>query len=274
MPITFNGVSLPVGAKQYWGSTEIRDIVFNGVNVWHYDSAGPVITFTSSSATTTTRAYTLKGRVIDADSGISSVKINGTSVGLDANGYFSANYNLSEGSNTFTLVAVDNAGNSSSNSLSIVYVSPSEDYGTNVQYSGIGSQDWASGLSCKYSNEVDNDLNYSIHGSASATVTADFRHKYAANYMSISVNIESGGDTQGNYEWWLMDNYGNVIQTYNSGGVGSGTYGITVNTSDYANRTDIFLRVKARSEVGDWVSAYSSAGWGATVSMTGCTQGV
>jgi hypothetical protein len=92
--------------------------------------------------------------------------------------------------------------------------------------------------------------------------------------MSLSVTVEAGGDTSGGYDWWLMDNYGNVLNSYSIGNRGSGTYGITVNTSAYANRTDIFLRVRVRSEVGDWVGAYGSGGWGATASMTGCTQSV
>lgn len=270
-PITLNNTDNTITIKATNGVGRQSTTTFHA----YYDTNPPSIVLTSSTATTTARSYTLSGRALDSESGISGVTVNGSAVSVDANGYFSKNYTLSEGVNTFTAVATDKKGNSSSTSLSVVWVNPATDYGTNVNYNGSHShQDSANGLSCRYSDDVDNDLNYSVHGSAAAVVNADFYHRYGANYMSLSVNVESGGDTTGSYEWYLMDTAGNVLNSYNSGAVGSGTYGITVNVSAYAGRTDVLLRVKVRSEVGGWVSAYSGDGWSATASMTGCTQSV
>lgn len=132
MSIKFNGTTLPVGSKQYFGSTQIKDIIFNGVNVWHYDSAAPVITVTSSTADRPTASYTLTGTVTDVDSGIASVTINGTAVTLSGNS-FSKTYTLSIGANTFTIVAKDTAGNQATKSITVNYVNQKDN--TNYNWS-------------------------------------------------------------------------------------------------------------------------------------------
>ena len=244
------------------------------IQIYQYDNEKPIIILDSISQATNNYYVAVSGTVSDKHSGVKSLTINNINIGLNENNKFYTNLTLNYGINHFSAVATDNANNSTTINFTVVRVDTRADNGTNIQYSGHSHQDWVNGLSCKYSDDCDNDLNYSVHGSAQATVTADFYHKYGANYMSLSVNIESGGDTQGRYEWQLMDGYGNILNSYSSGGVGGGTHGITVNTSAYANRTDVFLRVKATSENGGWVSAYGSGGWGATASMTGCTQSV
>lgn len=115
MSITLNGVELPVGEKQYIGATEVKDIVINGVNVWHYDSVPPTITVTSKGGYVTVtgvfRRYTLSGVVTDSDSGIASLTVDGDSVTVNNDGTFSYGY-IPSGEHTFTITATDNAGNS------------------------------------------------------------------------------------------------------------------------------------------------------------------
>lgn len=86
-----------------------------------YDTVAPSISITSSSAQTLSSAYTITGTVSDSGSGIKTVTINGVEVILN-NGNFSKNYTLSLGNNTFTVVATDKAGLSSSASIVVPYV--------------------------------------------------------------------------------------------------------------------------------------------------------
>ncbi len=130
MAISINGVNLPVGVRQRWGNTELTDIVINGVNVWHYDSAAPIITVTSSTANKITSSYILTGTVVDADSGIASVTINGVSVAL-SNNNFSKAYTLSLGVNTFTIVAKDTAGNQATKTVSVTLVNDKDNTSRN-----------------------------------------------------------------------------------------------------------------------------------------------
>lgn len=111
MALIINGVSLPPGSKQYWGTTHVRDIYMNGTHVYHYDSTPPTITITSSTAATATAQYTLTGVVTDADSPITYIAINSISVPIGAGGTFSKTFTLSMGDNNFTVTAIDAAGN-------------------------------------------------------------------------------------------------------------------------------------------------------------------
>ena len=111
MPLYFNGTNLPSGSKQYWNGTALTKIYFNDVEVWNYDNTPPVITITSSLDDTVNLDYTLTGTVIDTDSGVASLKFNNYEIQFDQSGNFSVDIVLSNGTNTFTLVATDNAGN-------------------------------------------------------------------------------------------------------------------------------------------------------------------
>ncbi len=92
----------------------------NYTQVYLFDETPPVVTITSSSATTINPSYALTATIVDTQSGVASVKVNGVEVGATTSLYLV--YTLQEGLNTFTIVATDNAGNSSSASISIAYV--------------------------------------------------------------------------------------------------------------------------------------------------------
>lgn len=122
MGISINGINFPVGVKQYFGNAEIHDIVINGVNVWHYDNTPPNIVVTSSTATQASSAYTITGQITDADSGIVSVTVNGNGLtGWDGVN-FSYATSLAVRVNTFSIVATDGAGNSSTTTISVTRV--------------------------------------------------------------------------------------------------------------------------------------------------------
>lgn len=120
MPIIFNGVPISIGSKQYINGNEIKDIVFNGVNVWHYDSAPPTLNISAplnSNYVSSTSNVEVSGTVSDADSGIAYVFIGSTYATLsnivkDANGRItSCSFSEKISSNSFNVTVQDGAGN-------------------------------------------------------------------------------------------------------------------------------------------------------------------
>ena len=114
-PITLNNTDNTITIKATNGAGRQSTTTFHA----YYDTTAPAISFTSSSATTVNPTYTLQGRVTDSQSGVARVTVNGAAQSFDANGYFSRIVTLSEGNNTFTVVATDNAGRTNSSSLTI-----------------------------------------------------------------------------------------------------------------------------------------------------------
>lgn len=82
------------------------------------DNIKPTINVTSATTPTTATSYTLKGNVVDNESGIKSVTINGTDVMLEDNS-FTVNYPLTLGTNTFTIKATDNTDNVATQTVSV-----------------------------------------------------------------------------------------------------------------------------------------------------------
>ena len=78
------------------------------------DKEPPVLTVTAPVDNLTTGNSTLAvtGAATDAGSGIKTVTVNGQAVTVDADGAFSTNVSLVAGINTITVIATDNAGNS------------------------------------------------------------------------------------------------------------------------------------------------------------------
>lgn len=85
-----------------------------------YDGTLPVITITSPlNYWSTTSSYTVRGKAVDNESGISSVTVNGTPVTLASDGSFSKAISLTSTSNIFTVTAYNNAGRVVSNSYRV-----------------------------------------------------------------------------------------------------------------------------------------------------------
>ena len=78
------------------------------------DTVPPVLTVESPAIGLVTNYATLTvtGTAIDTGSGIKSVTVNGQAAGVAAGGFFSFPVTLVAGANTITVVAADNAGNS------------------------------------------------------------------------------------------------------------------------------------------------------------------
>jgi len=85
------------------------------------DATPPSIAITSSTPTAAPgTAFTITGAATDALSGVASLAADGHAVTLDAGGGFSYGpLTLSEGANTFTLVATDRAGNAAQRTVSV-----------------------------------------------------------------------------------------------------------------------------------------------------------
>lgn len=123
MSITFNNRPISIGAKQYVNGKEIKDIVFNGTTVWHYDSAPPSISISApvnANYVSSTSNVAVSGTASDADSGITNIMVGSTYATLsdivkDANGRItSCSFSASITSNDFNVTVRDGAGNSTS----------------------------------------------------------------------------------------------------------------------------------------------------------------
>ena len=139
MALSFNGVNIPSGVKQYFNGTQLSEIRINDVRVWLYDNVAPTITVTSSTANTVSASYTLTGTVVDTESGVATLKINNVDVTWNASsGAFSKTYTLSSGNNTFTIVSTDGAGNSATKSVTINYINQKDN--TSYNWSNFDGQ--------------------------------------------------------------------------------------------------------------------------------------
>ena len=93
--------------------------------IYMYDEVYPVITFTSASGDTIATNYTLTATITDAESGVASITVNGANYPVTSGSTtvnLSKVFTLSYGTNTFTVVVVDVAGNRTESSLTVNYV--------------------------------------------------------------------------------------------------------------------------------------------------------
>ena len=128
-PMVEHNVSVPAGGAasvthifQVANSSAQALDQMNGV----LDKQGnPVVTFSSPANGTATNSdhATLTGTATD-NKGVSSLKINGTSVALAPDGTFAFPASLVAGANTFNAVATDAQGNTGTATLSLTYVKP------------------------------------------------------------------------------------------------------------------------------------------------------
>ena len=95
-------------------ATEVVDITV--------DTVAPAVSLTSPASGTTVQVATVT--VTGTTEPGAAVTVNGLAPEVDANGAFSFNLGLTEGSNTITATATDLAGNSASTSVSVTYTDP------------------------------------------------------------------------------------------------------------------------------------------------------
>ncbi|WP_164997800.1 hypothetical protein, partial [Methanolobus psychrotolerans] len=130
--VTVNGVSASLDGNNYSATIDLTEGA-NTITVVAVDSAGnsgsnsstsivldtvvPVVYIDPVTTPTNVSSQTINGSVVDVN--LASVTVNGESASLDGTNY-SATIDLTEGENTITVVATDNAGNTGVNSTSIV----------------------------------------------------------------------------------------------------------------------------------------------------------
>ena len=88
------------------------------------DTRPPVLTIDPPSSVSTA-TLTLTGSAVDAVSGLASLTINGDPVVPFLDGSFSVKLALVKGANAFVIEAADRAGNTTSQSFTVTYTSPS-----------------------------------------------------------------------------------------------------------------------------------------------------
>jgi hypothetical protein len=79
-----------------------------------------------NNSTVETDSVIILGKAIDSGTGVDNITINGNFISLSSDGSFSANLNLREGLNTFTITSEDKVGNKISKTLAVIYKKPIE----------------------------------------------------------------------------------------------------------------------------------------------------
>jgi hypothetical protein len=86
------------------------------------DSHGPILTLdTPLPRQTTSKVLIVSGNVQDLGSGVRSLTVNGDTVIADLTGAFSTTVRLQPGSNEVVIEAIDNLGNTSSQTFTVTY---------------------------------------------------------------------------------------------------------------------------------------------------------
>ena len=236
----------------------------------YYDTTAPSIVITSSTAVRNSPYYTLTGYVSDSQSGVASVSVNGTGVGTS----FSLGYTLGEGITNFTISAIDRSGNSSSKTISIIYVNTGSaapvsyaqaqhGYGSDWHNISIGSDGW-------WSQTYSDDSGPTTYGSTARTWTqmqVCFRKKAGVKYMYSG--ISTGTRSNCYHTWRLVTDSGTIVA---SGDI-NGEFTCTVPDA-YISRSDLYLYVFGQS----FDEAYAGSGYvahsSATVKIKKCTYGI
>jgi hypothetical protein len=106
------------------------------------DSHGPILTLdTPVPEKTTSKALVVSGSVQDLGSGVRSLMVNGDTVAADAAGAFSTTVQLQPGTNEVIIEAADNLGNTTSQTFTVTYSSPSSAPSSLYVVLTIGSTD-------------------------------------------------------------------------------------------------------------------------------------
>ena len=236
----------------------------------YFDNSAPSINVSSSLAVRNNASYTLSGTITDSGSGVVSVSINGSGIGLSG-ATFSRNYTLGEGSTTFTITATDRCGNTSSKSVSVIYVNTSVDapvsyahgrhgYEGNWNNLSVGSDGWYTS-----GTYYDSSGPYSYGATARSWAQAEccFRKKAGVKYMYCGI------DGNSSHTWRLVTDGG----TWVASGDIRGEFTCTV-PNDYINRSDLYLYVWAQS----FNESYAGSGYVANASsyckIKKCTYGI
>ena len=128
-PMLEHDVTVPAGGaatvQHVFQVANLSSTALDQMNSVLDKQGSPVVTFTAPANGTATDSpsATLTGTAID-NKGVSSLKINGTSVTLAPDGTFTFPATLAQGANTFNAVATDASGNTGTATVSLTYVKP------------------------------------------------------------------------------------------------------------------------------------------------------
>ncbi len=88
--------------------------------IWDLDPPALSVDLPPDYSYTSNQQLALSGKVVDSLSGIQSLQLNGASLALDTDGNFSQTVQLSTGTNVITVVAIDQAGNATHSTSSVI----------------------------------------------------------------------------------------------------------------------------------------------------------
>ena len=247
---TFSKTFTVTGSKTF--KVVAKDNAGNSRTVNHtvtLENTNPSLSITSASGYIASNSYTLTGVATDSQSGIASVTIDGVAVSVNSSGGFSKTFTVS-GSKTFTVVAKDKAGHTTTATHSVTYDNSAHaatlttSLITNIKYS---SDSWAS---------------YQEAGSDSGSVVGNFycsrerRSKCTGNGVSVSVSASYSGDIYlpalpnwNKIRKVVINRYGQGSQTFNPNGTQT-----TLSFSDSSSAST------TEHQVGDYADAGCTAG--------------
>lgn len=207
--VKFNNSNIQSQNKIFFNSTQVSNVYF-GVNpnsytkIYQYDNEKPTINMVTTSYVSTTQSYyVISGYVSDSISGVKQATLNGSSLSIDGNGYFAFGVYPYIGNNVYNIVVVDNAGNTTTTSVTIYRYNPQPHEisitnvitGDNGDYHATHSS-WF--LEQGESKQIDSDVSWagwlivSNLPAGTTSVTINFlgnRGAGSATYTDLSSNI-------------------------------------------------------------------------------------
>lgn len=255
--------------------------------VWQYDITAPSLIIdqsTSSRYYQNSNSFTISGSVSDTESGIKSVTVDGDVVSTN-NGSWSKTITLSQGNQTHTIIATDNADNSTtayvythyetkapsisiSSSTSASSSSPTFAFGSSYTVTGTVS-DESSGIASVYVNGVKASISggnwsatISLRSGSTTTVTATATDNAgnkatATGYVRYFVTKTATGSNSSSSGGKTDAYTGTDFYANSSGTITTGSYAYSKSLSFSVN----FVGNQWPGNLKDtWVKAFNSSG--------------
>ena len=173
-----------------------------------YEIGAPVLTVNQSDQTVTDKDFTLSGKATDDNASV-SVTINGESVNVNWNGDWSRSYTLSEGENTFEIVATNTNGKQTKKSVTILYT--------------VG----APTLTVNQSDQTVTDKDFTLSGRAT-----DANYSVSVTVNGKSVSVGWNGDWSKSYTLSEGENTFEIVATNTNGKQTKETVSVTLLVGD------------------------------------------
>ena len=158
-----------------------------------YEIGAPTLTLNQGDQTVTDKDFTVSGKATDANYSV-AVTINGASVNVDYYGNWSKRYELSEGENTFEVIATNENGKQTKKSVTVTY--------------NVG----APTLTLNQGDQTVTDKYFTVSGKAT-----DANYSVAVTINGESVNVNYYGNWSKQYELSEGENTFEVIATNENG---------------------------------------------------------